>query len=564
MKKLLLSLLLTFVFAQASHAQDLPIPFTSGTVGGITFNTLTGAASFDAATGLITFTGTYWDGFGWNISPSVLVAEYHSVKFEFEPAVAADLIEVKVRYAGSSFDHYVQIPNGATSITVPFDKTKGGDQVTKIYFQWSDWHCYPASATCTEPRPGSVSITLKSATLLSTGLTASNDATLKDLKIDNGTITLNPAFNPAVTSYTATTSGLSIIDFTATTNHPNAKVKGDWRKALKEGANSFYIAVTAEDGSTTKNYNVQVSATLVPDYIIEKENLPFWDETGWYSMTASPKTITFTEPTWGGGARWEFDPLISEADYLGVIFNFASRVSANTDCNFYVYDKVGNDIEQQDLSGLNKYEYSFIEPVSGLMITDQDWNSVNIYPYTLTFNEAYLQKKVFLSNADADLSALTVIPGTLDPAFDPAVTSYRVTVENEVEDVFIQATANHPKASVAGAGTKALATGSNPFDIKVTAKDGSEKTYNITVNRDVNAIPSQSISALQIHPNPATDLFTISGLQIDETIRIYDIKGTLLLMKEVPAETENIEIDHLSAGVYLVKAGNKVMKLIKN
>jgi len=165
---------------------------------------------------------------------------------------------------------------------------------------------------------------------------------------------------------------------------------------------------------------------------------------------------------------------------------------------------------------------------------------------------------------DAVLSALTVTPGTLVPTFDPAVTSYTVSVASDVTEIQIQATANDAQASVTGTGTKTLVYGSNIFNIKVTAEDGTtEKTYNVTVTRATDLL-SHGISALRIYPNPAKDYIKVSGLQTGETLRIFDLSGRVLLVKEVTKETENIAIDNLSAGMYLLKTGNAVAKVIKN
>ena len=62
-------------------------------------------------------------------------------------------------------------------------------------------------------------------------------------------------------------------------------------------------------------------------------------------------------------------------------------------------------------------------------------------------------------------------------------TSYTLDVGNSVSKITIKATAADSKASVSGTGTKSLNTGSNTFNVVVTAESGAKKTYTITVNR---------------------------------------------------------------------------------
>jgi len=325
----------------------------------------------------------------------------------------------------------------------------------------------------------------------------------------------------------------------------------------------------------------------------------------------------------------------------------------------YVKYTDGSDVRTVGVPGTKTISADFTKPVNKIYFVDQDWQNLNVRPYTLNFDELFLKKKIVLSD-DATLSALTVNQGTLTPAFDPATTSYTVEVSN-IASIVIQATANHPEASVAGTGAQTLVYGENPFAVTVTAENGAQKIYNVTVTAGISldlleeitqlkadtaalaeanralqsqltvsnntisdmegllgaanntisdmegllsaanntisdlqellsaanntiddmqgqiedlesqltaclntSISSISAGSLQLFPNPATDYITISGLQANETIRIYDISGTLLLNMEVAQATENIAIGHLSAGMYFVKAGNKVMKMMKN
>ena len=119
--------------------------------------------------------------------------------------------------------------------------------------------------------------------------------------------------------------------------------------------------------------------------------------------------------------------------------------------------------------------------------------------------EAVVAADVILS-ADADLSALTISAGTL-PAFAAATTSYAVDVDNDVASVTLTPTTSDTTASVTVAGTAvtsatassaiALNVGTNEIAIVVTAQDGTEKTYTVTIDRGANTAPRITTAATQ-------------------------------------------------------------------
>ena len=119
--------------------------------------------------------------------------------------------------------------------------------------------------------------------------------------------------------------------------------------------------------------------------------------------------------------------------------------------------------------------------------------------------EAVVAADVILS-ADADLSALTISAGTL-PAFAAATTSYAVDVDNDVASVTLTPTTNDDDASVTVAGTAVtsatasgaitLNVGANAIAIVVTAQNGTEKTYTVTIDRGANTAPRITTAATQ-------------------------------------------------------------------
>ena len=82
---------------------------------------------------------------------------------------------------------------------------------------------------------------------------------------------------------------------------------------------------------------------------------------------------------------------------------------------------------------------------------------------------------------DNNLKSLSVEGFELSPEFSKDVTEYSVTVPEDTKQITINATENDSAASVSGAGTFDVTQGTNNFQIVVRAENGSEKTYNLTV-----------------------------------------------------------------------------------
>lgn len=102
---------------------------------------------------------------------------------------------------------------------------------------------------------------------------------------------------------------------------------------------------------------------------------------------------------------------------------------------------------------------------------------------------------------NAALAALSVDAGTLAPAFDPAVTEYRIPVylSNSIATVAFTAAAAHPGATVSypAGQPAALSAGSNMLTVRVTAEDGvTVRDYRIRVYRMEAPLVSATVGTL--------------------------------------------------------------------
>lgn len=128
-----------------------------------------------------------------------------------------------------------------------------------------------------------------------------------------------------------------------------------------------------------------------------------------------------------------------------------------------------------------------------------------------------------LVSSDNNLSALTVEPGFLAPAFTADTPSYTVNVATDVPSVTVSATKSDSNAVLSGSiadpgagqatGQTTIPLGgpgtATPVIITVTAPNGNSKTYTITVNR---AAPSSdnNLSALTVTGGSLVPDFTPS------------------------------------------------------
>jgi hypothetical protein len=91
-----------------------------------------------------------------------------------------------------------------------------------------------------------------------TKLSASNDASLTNLTISEGT--LDPAFAANTTNYTASVANeVESVTIGGAAANAYASVSGTGEKSLTVGDNTFAITVTAQDGMATKTYTITIT-----------------------------------------------------------------------------------------------------------------------------------------------------------------------------------------------------------------------------------------------------------------------------------------------------------------
>ena len=153
------------------------------------------------------------------------------------------------------------------------------------------------------------------------------------------------------------------------------------------------------------------------------------------------------------------------------------------------------------------------------------------------------------------LSSLTVEQYSLEPEFSPDITEYSLTVGGDVEKLDIGAIAEDTNATIEITGNTGLLIGENTINVKVTAEDGTVRTYTINVTKvaDVGVQLSElSVENYTLTPEFSSDVY-------EYTLNIGDTSITSLNIN-AKSDKENVVIE--IAGNNELKPGKNVITIL--
>lgn len=95
----------------------------------------------------------------------------------------------------------------------------------------------------------------------------------------------------------------------------------------------------------------------------------------------------------------------------------------------------------------------------------------------------------------------------------------------------------------------------------------SSNTQTFTINVNVTGVEQTELNnSIKVYPNPTTESFHISGLTGIASLKLIDINGKIILIKQV-ANNESVLVNNLIKGVYIIKIitdeGTVERKLVK-
>lgn len=305
------------------------------------------------------------------------------------------------------------------------------------------------------------SCTTKEYTLNITRTAPSSDKALKDLKIDNVTVT---GFSPTTLTYTLPNqaNNKTSININAIANDSKSTVTGNGNKTLNVGDNTFTIKVTAEDNSF-ETYTINVRR------LSNNAKLSSLSVTSTPQGTLSP---SFT-PTFDNYYTYTYDSTVTSIDVA----------ATKEDSNATITSGVGS--------------YSSSDTGANVVVTAED-GTVKTYVIKFSRNQS----------SDNTLSSLSIDGYSLNETFAPATTLYTATIPGTVSQINVSAVVNDSNATiVSGTGNHTLNYGNNTIQVKVKAENGATKDYTINVTREKKTI--SALSDLKV------DNTTVTGFRED-------------------------------------------------
>ncbi len=162
---------------------------------------------------------------------------------------------------------------------------------------------------------------------------------------------------------------------------------------------------------------------------------------------------------------------------------------------------------------------------------------------------------------NANLSALTITPGTMTPAFAPGTLAYTHTVQNPVTSVTVTATVDVGTSTLTINGQTVVSGASlavplqaagtpTPISIVVTAVEGNNQTYTVTVNRPLPG--DATLSGLTVTPGTMTPVFASATLSYSVAVANTDNSVTVTASVAVATSTLTINDQAVASGTPVV------------
>ncbi|MFK3666219.1 cadherin-like beta sandwich domain-containing protein [Ochrobactrum teleogrylli] len=303
----------------------------------------------------------------------------------------------------------------------------------------------------------------------------SSNADLQSLIPSTGALT--PTFAPNTNAYTLNVANdvesisftPSLADINATAVVNGASTPNGTSSAsipLVVGSNTVTTTVTAQDGTTTKSYTVNVIRA----------------QSGNADLVGLVPSAGSLDPAFSPSATTYALAVPTETSSLQLTPNSADPTSTIT----------VNGAAVASGSASSAFPLGIGNTTLTVVVIAQNGTTRS---YTVNVTRAV--------SADATLASLVPSVGSLDPAFDKETLSYSVNVENGVESISFVPTVSEPSARVSVAGSNVasgsssapvgLGVGANTVSIVVTAPSGANRSYTVVVSRAALVFPDPTL-----------------------------------------------------------------------
>ena len=416
------------------------------------------------------------------------------------------------------------------------------------------------------------------------------NANLKDLKVDNETIT---DFNKDKTEYTLddVPFNKTELNISAIAEDTLAKVSGTGNIKLKTGDNKIIITVTAHDTSVVKNYIINVRREKNSDNKVKSIKVsgvtPTLNADGTYSATLPNNKTTLTpsdvDVTVSEDALIEKSPAISLTTKNDNIYTFkvtsengdektytikVTRTKSNDTSIKKVTLTIGTDSSRYCLLTDNKCKIgvpsdttnfslsseinseSVITPANGTEFTMSSTERIKDITLTVTAEDGTQNEYTVTvereKSSNNNLSDIKVDNVSVS-GFNKDKLIYNLTVPGATDSVSVSAVVEDTgKATITTdlSNKFNLNFGSNQIDIIVTAENGDLKTYTLFIER------SKRVNAY------------LKDLKInDKTIIGFNKSKTIYDLGEVDYNTTALKVEGIAEDELATVLGNGLINL---
>ncbi len=183
---------------------------------------------------------------------------------------------------------------------------------------------------------------------------------------------------------------------------------------------------------------------------------------------------------------------------------------------------------------------------------------------TVTDSSSTSTSTTTTTSTSADLSNLGITPNDFT-GFLPEITTYDVTVPEDVESVEVYAVALYSGSTISGTGEQELELGENSFDVVVIATDGTTKTYTINVTRgegeeEADGLSSITIGDLELSPTFSANVYeyTVNYIGEETSLDIQTVPTDSDYTVEIVGNEELVEGENTITILVTDSEGNNV------
>ena len=377
----------------------------------------------------------------------------------------------------------------------------------------------------------------------------STNANLSNLVLSTGT--LSPDFATTTLSYTAEVPhSVTNLNVTAVLEDDNAKVTVNGfivssgqpsdTITLISGDNTINVEVTAEDGTTIKNYTVLITRTA-PSNNANLSNLTL--NSGSLSPLFSSATTNYSTDVAYAISSLIVTPIVSNSDAIVTVNG--SIITSGEPSNA-INLKVGSN-------------------TINVVVTAQDGTTINTY--TVIVNRA-------AASTNANLTSLQLMHnGMISPGSATSPNPYSINVSNAIHNMAFIPTLADPTATVTVNGTTVISgqassyinlrEGINSIHVIVTAEDGTTtQMYTVSINRAASS-SNANLSALSLSSGTLSPTF--ASTTTSYTSSVENSVSSITLTPTVDDTTASVTVNgttvtsgQASAAISLVSGTNTI------